>query len=145
MSDLIARTDRSLVRAGARSVRHVVVTVVAPVADRSAERPPADVAFVLDRSGSMGGEKIVLARDAILQGIAMLKPTDRFAVVAYDDHIDVVTPLTTAHREARDAAERQLRRIDSRGSMGSLGRRVEIRSWSASAKIAMLATTENES
>lgn len=116
MADLIARTDRSLIRAGARSVRHVVVTVAAPLADRSAERPPADVAFVLDRSGSMGGEKIVLARDAILQGIAMLKPSDRFTVVAYDNHVDVVMPLTTAHREAREAAEHQLRGIDARGT-----------------------------
>ena len=56
MSDLIARTDRSLVRAGARSVRHVVVTAVAPVADRSAERPPADVAFVLDRAQTVTRE-----------------------------------------------------------------------------------------
>ena len=58
---------------------------MAPVSDRDKKRPPVDVAFVLDRSGSMGGEKIVLARDAILQGIAMLQPADRFAVVAYDN------------------------------------------------------------
>lgn len=116
MADLIARTDRSLIRAAARSVRHVVVTLVAPVADRTAVRPPLDVAFVLDRSGSMEGEKIFLARDAILQGIAMLSPADRFAVVAYDDEIDVVMALTPASPGARERAESRLRAIDSRNS-----------------------------
>ncbi len=116
MNELTACTDRSLIRAAGRSVRHVAVTLVAPVSERDRKRPPVDVAFVLDRSGSMAGEKIELAREAILQGIAMLQPADRFAVVAYDDQIDVVVPLTPAHAEARAGAERQLRQIDSRGS-----------------------------
>ena len=116
MTELTVRTDRSLIRAAARSVRYVVVTVVAPVAAKTAERQPIDVAFVLDRSGSMGGEKIVLARDAVLQGLAMLQPRDRFAVVAYDNMIDLVVPLTQASAEARANAERRLREIDARGS-----------------------------
>jgi len=99
MNELTARTDRSLIRAAGGSIRHVAVTLIAPVSDRDEARPPVDVAFVLDRSGSMAGEKIALARDAILQGIAMLRPADRFAVVAYDDQIDVVVPLTPAHAE----------------------------------------------
>jgi Ca-activated chloride channel homolog len=121
MTELTARTDRSLIRAAGRSVRHVAVTLVAPVSDRAKERPPVDVAFVLDRSGSMQGEKIQLARDAILQGIAMLRPTDRFAVVAYDNVIDVVMPLSLAHPEARDNAEAQLRRIGARGNTNLSG------------------------
>ena len=115
MNELTARTDRSLIRAAGKSVRHVAVTLVAPVSDRDKKRPPVDVAFVLDRSGSMEGEKIVLARDAILQGIAMLQPADRFAVVAYDSSVDVVMPLTPANTEAREAAERLVRQIEPRG------------------------------
>lgn len=115
MTELTVRTDRSLIRAAARSVRYAVVTVVAPVAQKAAERQPIDVAFVLDRSGSMSGEKIELARDAILQGLGMLQPRDRFAVVAYDDHIDVVMPLTSASREAREHAEHRLRVFKARG------------------------------
>src|SRR6188768_3911376 len=99
MNELTARTDRSLIRAAGRSARHVAVTLLAPVSDRDKKRPPADVAFVLDRSGSMDGGRIELARDAILQGIAMLQPADRFTVVAYDNVVDVVMPLTPAHAE----------------------------------------------
>jgi Ca-activated chloride channel family protein len=121
MTELTARTDRSLIRTAGRSVRHVAVTLVAPVSDRAKERPPVDVAFVLDRSGSMAGEKIELARDAILQGIAMLKPADRFAVIAYDTIVDVVMPLSPAHPAARGHAEAQLRQIRARGGTNLSG------------------------
>jgi Mg-chelatase subunit ChlD len=115
MTDLTIRTDRSFIRAASRSLRYVAVTVVAPVAPKASERQPIDVAFVLDRSGSMGGQKIELARDAVLQGVAMLQARDRFAVVAYDDTIDVVVPLTSADREARINAERRLHEIAAGG------------------------------
>ena len=89
---------------------------MAPVSDRDKKRPPVDVAFVLDRSGSMGGEKIELARDAILQGIAMLQPTDRFAVVAYDSSVDVVDAADArARRGARRRPSDWCAQIDPRG------------------------------
>ena len=43
MNELTACTDRSLIRAAGRSVRHVAVTLVAPVSDRDKARAPADV------------------------------------------------------------------------------------------------------
>ena len=111
MTDLTIRTDRPLLRARSRSVRYALVTIVAPVAERTRQRAPIDVAFVLDRSGSMGGEKIVLARDAVLQGIGMLGPTDRFAIVAYDTSVDVVMPLGLTTAVARRDADSRLQEI----------------------------------
>ena len=46
------------------------------------------------------GDKIQKAREAAIQGIRALRPEDRFAVVAYDDHVDVVVPSTPATAEA---------------------------------------------
>ena len=115
MTDLTIRTDRALLRARSRSVRYALVTIVAPVAERTRQRAPIDVAFVLDRSGSMGGEKIVLARDAVLQGIGMLGPTDRFAIVAYDTSVDVVMPLGLTTAVARRDADSRLQEIGPRG------------------------------
>ena len=116
MNTLTIRPDRSLIRSSDRSVRYALVTVQAPVKARTTERLPIDVAFVLDRSGSMGGQKIVLAREAVLQGIGMLRPDDRFTVVAYDNEIDVVMPLGAATGTARAAAEALVRAIEARGS-----------------------------
>jgi Ca-activated chloride channel homolog len=116
MTHLTLQTDRTLVRSSAASTRYLLATVTATVAARTPERPPLDVAFVIDRSGSMGGDKIVLAREAVLEGVGMLRDTDRFSVVSFDDHIDVVVPVTTATHEAKREAEQRVRMIDARGS-----------------------------
>ncbi len=113
---LRARTDRTLIRSTHRSERFVLIELDAPAATRTATREPVNIAFVLDRSGSMGGRKIELARRAIEVAIDRLLPEDRFSVVAYDDHIDVVVGTTSASREAKEGAIRQVRGIDARGS-----------------------------
>ena len=55
MTDFTARTDRALVRAGAKSTRHVLLRATAPTkrTKKRAPRPRVNVAFVFDRSGSV--------------------------------------------------------------------------------------------
>lgn len=113
---LTARPDRRLVRHSARSQRFVLARITAPAASRRLERAPVNLAFALDRSGSMGGEKMRLARRAVEEGIRRLDPRDRFAVVSYDDSIDVVVESTPASTEAKRNALAQVARIDARGS-----------------------------
>ena len=113
---LRVRTDRTLIRSTHRSERFVLVELEAPSSTRKATREPINVAFVIDRSGSMAGQKIALARQAIEVAIDRLLPEDRFSVVAYDDNIDVVVESTSASREAKQGALLRLRDIDARGS-----------------------------
>jgi Ca-activated chloride channel family protein len=113
---LTARTDRRLVRAGVHSTRHVLVEVTAPTRPVADERTPLNVAFILDRSGSMGGQKIALARQAVERAISALDERDRFSVVVYDDAIDVVVESTTASGEAKRNALRRVAHVDARGS-----------------------------
>jgi Ca-activated chloride channel homolog len=108
--------DRTLVRTAASSTRYALLTFTAPEAVSSKARAPIHVAFVLDRSGSMCGEKIRLAREAVVQALRMLRSTDRFAVVTYDDRIDVVVQSTEASGEAIRNAVTQVERIEVRGS-----------------------------
>jgi Ca-activated chloride channel family protein len=110
------RSDRHLIRPIHRSNRFVLVEVTAPPARTERVRPPVNLAFVLDRSGSMGGEKIRLAKQAIEEAIARLHDDDRFAIVVYDDRVDVVVPGTLATPDARRAALDRLREMDARGS-----------------------------
>ena len=110
------RADRRLIRTTGRSRRFIRVEITAPEAPRRADRIPVNLAFVIDRSGSMSGDKIRKARDAAIQGIRALRPEDRFAVVAYDDHVDVVVPSSPATPEARAAAEERVAGIGDRGS-----------------------------
>lgn len=111
------RTDRHLIRAHARSERHLLVDIVAPTAEPRAGRQPVSVALVLDRSGSMDGErKFDLARDAVEQALRMLRPEDRFTLVVYDDEVDVLVPLAAATAEARSLARARLQDVGPRGS-----------------------------
>ena len=110
------RADRRLIRSTAPSRRFVRVEITAPEVPRSSARIPVNLAFVIDRSGSMAGDKIGKAREAAIQGIRTLRPEDRFAVVSFDDHVDVVVPSTPATSDARAAAERRIANIGDRGS-----------------------------
>jgi Ca-activated chloride channel family protein len=113
---LTVRPDRSLVRAAGKSTRNVLVSFTAPEVPRKANRRSANVAMVLDRSGSMGGDKIRLARDAVRQGLQLLRADDRFALVAYDNEIDLVVESVPASAEAKRNALAKLAQIDARGS-----------------------------
>ena len=110
------RQDRTYLRAPARSTRYLVVRLVAPDAPHRTERLPVNASLVLDRSGSMGGPKIRLAKEAVERALATLDPRDRFSVVFYDDRVDVVVPSSSATRAAREEARDALRRVDARGS-----------------------------
>jgi Ca-activated chloride channel homolog len=116
---LRVRTDRHLVPSVNNSERYLLVDVVAPTVarDPSRRRPPVNLAFVLDRSGSMSGNsKLTLAKQAVLESIHRLEDEDRFAVVVYDSEIDVVMPGTRADGAARRTAQDRLRPVEARGS-----------------------------
>lgn len=115
------RQDRTLIRAGARSTRFVVADISVPPAPRRAHRAPVNVALVLDRSGSMGGEKIRLAREAVAHALALLAPDDRFTLVVYDSEVDVLVESTPASGEAKKLALQRLAEVDARGSTDLAG------------------------
>ena len=119
---LTIRTDRDLVRARAASTRYVLVSFTAPQAPPRSERLPVNIALVLDRSGSMAGErKFELARSAVEQALSMLHPDDRFTLVVYDTEVDVLMPSTQATPDARRRGLEALRSVHPRGSTDLCG------------------------
>ena len=56
-----------------------------PNGSTDAEAIPKDLVFVLDRSGSMQGDKIEQAKEALQYIVSNLNPDDRFAVVSFSD------------------------------------------------------------
>ena len=55
-------------------------------------RPPVNLALVIDRSGSMGGDKIVRAREAALELVRRLGPDDIISIIAYDTRVETLVP-----------------------------------------------------
>jgi Ca-activated chloride channel homolog len=92
------------------------VTVVPPAETTSA---PRDVVVVLDRSGSMGGWKMIAARRAAGRIVDMLDAADRFCVLAFDHAVetpsDLPAGLVTASDRNRFAAASWLGAMDARG------------------------------
>jgi Ca-activated chloride channel homolog len=112
---LSIQTDRALIRSAARSTRYVLVSFSAPPALGDVKRPSVNLSLVLDRSGSMAGEKLRLVKDAAEQALRMLRGTDRFSLVVYDDVVDVVAPSTFARSDAVQRALDALERVEEGG------------------------------
>jgi Ca-activated chloride channel family protein len=95
-----------------------VLTVLPPI-DRTASARPRDVVLVLDRSGSMGGWKMVAARRAAARIVDTLTAADRFAVLAFDSVIETPPLLPEGLVEATDRhrfrAIEHLARTEARG------------------------------
>jgi uncharacterized protein YegL len=71
------------------------------------------IVFVIDKSGSMGGQKIELAKSAVVASLDLLAPTDRVGVVAFDQTPEVFAPLSSASRRGEVADK--VRRIQASG------------------------------
>ena len=68
--------------------------------------PPLRLAVVIDRSGSMSGTKLEVARESASRLVDHLRSEDRIAAVTYDDEIDVLFPLSPPSRGLRSLIDR---------------------------------------
>ncbi len=60
----------------------------------SEDRPPVNVALVIDQSGSMKGVKLERAKDAAIMALNRLDTEDIVSVVAYNHNVNVIVPAT---------------------------------------------------
>lgn len=70
----------------------LMVELVAPTptVDPDAARTPATLQIVLDRSGSMTGDRLEGAKQALLALVDRLDPHDNLGIVAFDDTVTIV-------------------------------------------------------
>lgn len=79
-----------------------------------AERVPVAISVVLDHSGSMSGEKMASAREAVVSLLAQMHDDDYLAVVVYDDTAEVLQPLAPVSALRRQLPPR-LRAVEADG------------------------------
>lgn len=98
---------------------HVFALTIVPPRMPAATKPtPRDVVFILDRSGSMEGWKMVAARRAIARMVDSLLDHDRFTVLAFDNSIDWPPEgkcLMAATNRLRWRTLEWLGKVDARG------------------------------
>lgn len=92
----------------------VLLRVHTPDLEVRPDRPPLNLALVLDRSGSMSGHKLDYAKEAAVYAVNNLLAEDRVAVVTYDHAVQVLVPSTPATE--RMAIAERIRGIRPGGS-----------------------------
>lgn len=85
------------------------------------ERPAVNLALVLDRSGSMQGDRIARAREAAIAAVQRLDERDYVSVVVFDDRIDVLAGAQTASEANKAAIVEKLRTVEARGATAIFG------------------------
>ncbi len=105
--------DRHVLPAGAVERAIVKVSLHCLPSPRAQARPPVNLALVIDRSGSMQGDRIEQAREAALELVRRLGPDDIISLVAYDSEVEVLVPAQRV-RQAR-GLEAAIRGLTPRG------------------------------
>ncbi|GJQ30500.1 MAG: hypothetical protein HBSAPP03_23840 [Phycisphaerae bacterium] len=84
---------------------YFMILAAPPVDSRSRPPTPREVVLVLDRSGSMRGEKFEQARNAAIQVVRGLRDGESFNIIDYSDSIAsfAPTPVVKDAKNARDA------------------------------------------
>ncbi len=95
-----------------------LMAIVAPPTRKPADQPriPRDVIFVIDTSGSMYGDSIGQARDALRFALQRLRPIDRFNIVRFaSDATALYDSLRPARGNHRARAIRYVEGLESNG------------------------------
>lgn len=83
------------------------------------QRTPLALSLVLDRSGSMSGDRLEAAKAASISAVERLHPDDVVSVIAFDNQVDVVA--APAPRARQFQLVQQLVDLDSGGSTNLSG------------------------
>jgi Ca-activated chloride channel homolog len=95
-------TERAKLVAGREQTVEVLIRITPPEVDTgNTKRPILNLSLVLDRSGSMDGEKMLRAREATAYCIDQLLPADRLSVVIFDNLVEVLIPSQPAENKAQ--------------------------------------------
>jgi Ca-activated chloride channel family protein len=111
------RFDHQFLGVESEHAVHCMLEITVPEAG-DATRTPLRIALVLDRSGSMHGPKLEVAKRCASFLARHLAASDVLAIVTYDDQVDLVQALASVNS---DAAQRVIDSIYAGGSTNLSG------------------------
>lgn len=86
--------DLDLLQREVPTRRIIELVITPPDVKRKTDRPILNLALVIDRSGSMTGEKLEYTLKAVMHVVDVLEEQDRLALVAFNNEISPLCPST---------------------------------------------------
>lgn len=107
--------DQTLIETALPSERLVEWTIKASAEGLQTQRSPLNLALVIDRSGSMAGEKLAYAKEAAAYVLDRLDERDQVALVAYDDEIQLLSGSEAVTDSLRSRLKARIRSLEPGG------------------------------
>ncbi|MBS0196606.1 MAG: VWA domain-containing protein [Planctomycetes bacterium] len=118
LSYAVAATDlkSALITHEDRRGGYFTLMLVPPANLSTLDRSPVEIVYVVDRSGSMQGQPIAQAKDAVLAGLDRLREDDTFQIIDFSESASSLgqAPLT-ATPENLSRGRRYAQRLDAGG------------------------------
>jgi Ca-activated chloride channel family protein len=109
-------TARLFLSPGSDSAETHFLLAAFPPTVQPTQRMPVEMLYMIDVSGSMAGTSIEQAREALLQALDRLRPSDRFGILQFcNDYREFATAPLAATPENLEVARNYVRRLQAGG------------------------------
>ncbi len=110
---LKARLGQDIMLSGSAEKVYLRIDLEGFALKKDEDRSPVNVALVIDRSGSMRGERLANAKKAARLAVDLLDDNDIISIISYSDKAEIVVPATKATNRA--AIKRKIDAFRSNG------------------------------
>lgn len=101
-------SDANVIAKSVPTKRLIEISLRAPQAAKRATRPAFNLAFVLDISGSMSGDKLAYTKHAAAYLLDQLREGDKAALVVYDTNVQVLAEMQSMTDDHRSKMQQKV-------------------------------------